>query len=84
MIRRLLAITTLLVLAAGAAASAQSRAGEEAPPKGPWLGVPLPPKLGGVPAVLVGSRGVRPAIVPQGESGYRELEGKSIRAVIRY
>jgi hypothetical protein len=33
-----------------------------------------------VPAVVVGDRGVRPAIVPQGENGYRELEGKAIRA----
>jgi Peptidase family M28 len=46
----------------------------------PWFGVPLPPKLGGVPAVLVGPRGVRPAIVPSGEPKSPELEGASIRA----
>jgi hypothetical protein len=46
----------------------------------PWFGVPLPPKLGGVPAVLVGPRGVRPAIVPPGEAKHRELEGATIRA----
>lgn len=51
-----------------------------APPPGPWFSVPLPPKLGGVPAVIVGNRGVRPAIVPQAESGYREFDGKAIRA----
>jgi hypothetical protein len=81
LVRRLLVITTALLVAAAGPVFAQAPPREAAaPPKGPWFGVPLPPKLGGVPAVLVGSRGVRPAIVPQGESGYRELEGKSIRA----
>jgi len=45
----------------------------------PWFSVPLPPGLGGVPAVLVGPRGVRPAIVPPGEAKFRELEGATIR-----
>lgn len=51
----------------------------EAPP-GPWFNVPLPPKRGAVPAVVVGDRGTRVAVVPAGESGYRELEGAKIRA----
>ena len=61
---------------------------QQAPPRprasaaapAPWFGVPLPPGLGAVPAVLVGPRGVRPAIVPPGEAKFRELEGTAIRA----
>ncbi len=83
MSRRLTFFATLFALAVVAVAFAQTRprpAGAAAPPAGPWFGVPLPPKLSGVPAVIVGDRGVRPAIVPQGEASYRELEGKTIRA----
>jgi hypothetical protein len=56
------------------------RRGAEPPAPGPWFSVPLPPKLGGVPAVVVGDRGTRPAIVPAGEEGDRALEGAAIRA----
>src|SRR5262245_59949650 len=81
MTKRALPLVALLTLAASASFT-QTRPREAAPTPaaGPWFGVPLPPKLGGVPAVLVGPRGVRPAIVPQGEAGYREFEGKTIRA----
>src|SRR5262245_52180078 len=81
--KRLLALTGPLLVAAAVAAFAQTRparpAAAAAAP-GPWFDVPLPPKLSGVPAVIVGDRGVRPAIVPQGESSYREFDGKAIRA----
>jgi hypothetical protein len=39
----------------------------------------LPPKLSQVPAVVVGDRAPRPAIVPQGEAGFKEFEGATIR-----
>ena len=83
MYRQVSVLTTLLALSAtGAALLAQApRPRPAADVKaGPWFSVPLPPKLGGVPAVLVGDRGVRPAIVPSGEAGYREMDGKLIRA----
>lgn len=48
--------------------------------EGPWFGVRLPPKMGQVPAVVVGDRGVRPVTVPAGEQQHRELEGAAIRA----
>jgi hypothetical protein len=74
-------IWALLVAACAVPSGAQAPRGREttAAPA-PWFGVALPPKRGGVPAVIVGDRGVRPAIVPQGESGYRDLEGKAIHA----
>lgn len=59
---------------------AQTRSrGTEAAAK-PWFGVPLPPKRGEIPAVLVGDRGTRPALVPTGEATFREFDGKGIRA----
>ena len=75
------------ILAAGAVACAAPCLAQPAPrttaaesKPAPWFGVPLPPALGGVPAVLVGPRGVRPAIVPSGEATFRELEGAALRA----
>jgi hypothetical protein len=67
----------------GAAGAAQPPAGRgrgaaEAKPA-PWFGIMLPPKLSAVPAVVVGDRGTRPAIVPQGEAGYTEFTGATIR-----
>lgn len=87
MSRGVLAGRLVLILGATAAATAPAIA-QSAPPRtrnvtstaGPWLGVPLPPRRGGVPAVLVGPRGVRPATVPPGEAKHRELEGVAIRA----
>jgi hypothetical protein len=73
-------VACLALSAATVFAQARPREAAAPPPPGPWFSVPLPPKLGGVPAVLVGPRGVRPAIVPQGEAGYREFDGKAIRA----
>lgn len=57
------------------------RGGSQSPPKpGPWFAVPLPPGLGGVPAVIVGDRGTRPVVLPAGETGAPELEGKALRS----
>ena len=75
----LAAASYVAVPAAGVAQPAQRSRDAASPPAGPWFGVPLPPKLSGVPAVLVGDRGTRPAIVPSGEATYRELQGANIR-----
>lgn len=72
------AVAALFLTAGVEAQQAPSRSSAPAP--GPWFSVPLPPKLGEVPAVLVGPRGVRPALVPADETQFTELEGKNIRA----
>ena len=70
----------LLAVLAPANPGAQTRARSVEPASKPWFGVPLPPKRGEVPAVLVGDRGTRPALVPTGEATFREFDGKGIRA----
>jgi hypothetical protein len=81
MTRRLMIAAVLLVAVFNVPGSGQApRVRESTSQPAPWFGVPLPPKLGGVPAVIVGDRGLRPAIVPQGEAGYREFDGKAIHA----
>lgn len=67
------------VPATSVAQQAPPRARAAAAAPAPWFGVPLPPARGGVPAVLVGPRGVRPAIVPPAEAKFHELDGASIR-----
>jgi hypothetical protein len=78
---RTIQLVVLLSVAPVAIGLAQAPRREAAAPPapGPWFNVPLPPKLGGVPAVIVGDRGTRPAIQPPGETAYRELEGPAIR-----
>lgn len=51
--------------------------GAEAPG---WFGVPLPPRLGDTPAILVGERGPHPVTLPIGEPLLPELDGRAIRA----
>jgi hypothetical protein len=76
-----IALALLVVVGASARFSAQQpQRGQAAAKPAPWFGVPLPPKVSAVPAVLVGPRGVRPAIVPAPEAKYHELDGASIRA----
>ncbi|MEQ1912481.1 MAG: hypothetical protein ABMA15_26915, partial [Vicinamibacterales bacterium] len=70
----------LLALLAPANPGAQTRSRSAEAASKPWFGVPLPPKRGAVPAVLVGDRGTRPALVPTGEASFREFDGKGIRA----
>jgi len=79
---RMATLFVLFLALAGAhtLAQAPARRAPAAPPPGPWFSVPLPPKLGGVPAVVVGDRGTRPAIVPSGEAGFKEFDGQTIRA----
>lgn len=69
----------LVVLCTTGAIDAQAQRRQE-PPKtdGPWLGVMLPPESGTVPAVLVGDRGPRPAVVPPGDPAAPELVGAAI------
>lgn len=51
------------------------------PPAGaPWFGVPLPPPFEVVPAVIVGTRGPRPVVVPPGDPSAPELTAAPIRA----
>jgi hypothetical protein len=52
----------------------------QAPRQTAWFGVPLPMAPGHEPAVIVGDRGVRPAVVPAGEERHTELAGAAIRA----
>lgn len=74
-------LASAAVIATAGYAGAQAPVRPPTPPRpGPWFGASLPPGRGDVPAVLVGDRGTRPAIVPPGESGWRELEGATIRA----
>ena len=76
-----LSALAMLTVSSAAPAMAQPAARRRAEPvPGPWFSVPLPPDRGAVPAVVVGDRGTRPAIVPAGEAGYRELDGRAIRA----
>jgi hypothetical protein len=45
-----------------------------------WFGLTLPPPVGQPPAVIVGSRGPRPVVVPGGDPQVTELTAASIRA----
>jgi Peptidase family M28 len=45
-----------------------------------WFGLPLPPKPGSVPAVVTGTRGPRPVMLPSGEPAFPELRAAAIRA----
>lgn len=75
---RILPGTTLALLLC-ASASAQST--REATPDRttPWLGVHLPGSFGSEPAVRVGERKPRAAVVPQNEVNFDEFSGDRIR-----
>ena len=71
---------TLCALVVATVACADMPA-EEAPlADGPWLGVMLPPGLAPHGLSVISDRPAAPAVVPQGESGYRELAGSAIQA----
>jgi hypothetical protein len=70
---------SVLFLAA-LAGLATAGAAAQAPRQTAWFGLVLPPAPGREPAVIVGDRGTRPAIVPAGEEAYAELGGAAIRA----
>jgi hypothetical protein len=70
----------LVALCIGGAIDVQAQRRQEPPnTNGPWLGVKLPPKAGAAPAVLVGDRGPRPAIVPPDDPAAPEFAGDAIR-----
>jgi len=55
--------------------------GAQAPPRSAaWFGVPLPPPFEVVPAVIVGTRGPRPVIVPPGDPAAPELGAEVVRS----
>lgn len=70
-----LPLLVLMLLAIPGVAPAQ-----EAPPEGPWFGLPLPPPFEPHDApAIIGERGPAPAVVPPGEEDHRNLEGDRIR-----
>jgi len=75
----LIAVGLAASVATGSAQQPAGRGAAAAAKPGPWFGVKLPPKLSAVPAVVVGDRGTRPAIVPQGEASFHEFDGATIR-----
>jgi hypothetical protein len=68
-----LSLSAILIVICSASGSSQNAGGA-------WFGLRLPPRLGQVPAVVVGERAPRLAVVPAGEEAYRELEGRVLRA----
>ncbi len=70
----------LLLLACGLGAMASSSAAQPSD-DAPWFGVTMPPVFEPhVPPVIVGDRGVAPAVVPPGEEAFRALTGDALRA----
>jgi hypothetical protein len=45
-----------------------------------WFGLPLPPGPASAPAVVVGTRGPRPVVLPPGEPAAPEMQAAAIRA----
>lgn len=69
----------IAALTCAAAAVAQSAREPAIVTDAPWLGVALPPSFGSEPAVRVGEREPRAAIVPTAEASFAELRGDAIR-----
>jgi len=54
------------------------------PDSGPWFGLDLPPELEPhVSPAIIGNRGPAPAVVPEGEAGFSELQGERISRDLR-
>ncbi len=69
-------VTATLLLTVAGLASSQTLTADA-----PWFGVPMPPALEPhAPPVILGTRGVVPAVVPPGDGEHPELTGASIRA----
>ena len=67
--------------AAGQAAPAgRAAAGQAVPTDEPWFGVMLPPGFEPHALQVISARPAAPAVVPEGESGYRALAGAAIQA----
>lgn len=75
--RRLCSVLLMAVLGMVWVGSAGA---QEASSERAWFGVPLPPRVGEVPAVLTGERGPRPVTLPTGETPLKEFDGAAIRA----
>ena len=77
---------TLCALAMGMAACSDTRAAEAPSPDQarsadePWFGVMLPPGFEPHALHVISNRPAAPAMVPEGESQYRELAGDAIQA----
>ncbi len=76
----------LCALVVGAVACADAPAGDapstvEVPSTDePWFGVMLPPGFAPHALQVINARAAAPAVVPEGESQYRELAGSAIQA----
>src|SRR5690349_15077575 len=60
-------------------AFAQSDLAQTSEVSKPWFGVHLPPSYGAEPAVRIGERLPRAAVVPAGEAAFEEFRGATIR-----
>jgi hypothetical protein len=76
-----LALLLLMTIAAPAVAQDEGppRRTEPTSGKPAWMGLPLPPKPGSIPAVVAGTRGPRPVTLPPGEAASPEFQGAAIR-----
>lgn len=80
-LRQMVVAASLLLTAAGLA-----QAQDDAPPRGTaptsgvpaWFSLPLPPRPGSTPAVVVGTRGPRTISLPPGEPDAPEFKGAAI------
>ncbi len=70
----------LCALLVGTVACADMPAGEAPSADEPWFGVMLPPGFAPHALQVINARAAAPAVVPQGESQYRELAGSAIQA----
>ena len=70
----------LWALLVGTVACADMPAGEAPSADEPWFGVMLPPGFAPHALQVINARAAAPAVVPQGESQYRELAGSAIQA----
>lgn len=78
MLRTLPNATTIL-LAAAALLVAHTAPVRAQSAGGAWFGVPLPPGFEPEELQVISVRGAAPAVVPEGESDFRELQGPAIR-----
>ena len=74
-------VACVLVMAASLVMVAGLTSGQSLTTDAAWFGVPAPPELEPhVPPVILGARGVVPAVVPPADGEHPELAGTSIRA----
>jgi hypothetical protein len=76
----LLAVLSIAAPALAQDEAAPGRRAGTSPATTAWFGLPLPPDPSAGEAVVVGSRGPRPVVVPASEPIAPEFEGKALRA----